>query len=328
VLYHACVAGHPDVVALLLERGADPNDGESVFHAAELNRRECLALLAQHGASLSGRSEEYGNTPLYFVSGYHTADALLGIEWLLEHGADPNVTSAPSQETALHRAAVAGRRPLVERLLAHGADPGLARADGRTPYVLAKRGGHPEIVQLLAARGAAVSPLSPVDALISACAVGDEPAARRVLADHPGLVASLGPEDRQPLIQAVYDEREDAVRAMVGVGFDLAWEGVWGGTPLHHAAWLGQVGMTRLLISLDAPINPRDRQFGCSPIAWAAHGSHNHRIADDDYVAIVEALIEAGSERAPSYNRWGEPPEALGTPRVTALLEAWAKRSG
>jgi hypothetical protein len=110
------------------------------------------------------------------------------------------------------------------------------------------------------------------------------------------------------------------------VGFELGWEGAWAGTPLHHAAWLGKVAMTRLLISLGAPINVRDRQFGSSPIGWAAHGSQHHRRADDDYGAIVEALIEAGSERAPSINRWGEPPEKLRHPSSPPPLKAWAER--
>ena len=48
-LYFACVANNVPVVKLLLERGANPNDGESTYHAAELNHRECLELLSAHG---------------------------------------------------------------------------------------------------------------------------------------------------------------------------------------------------------------------------------------------------------------------------------------
>src|SRR4029079_8132403 len=41
-LYFACVADNRPLVKLLLERGADPNDGESIYHSAELDHRECL----------------------------------------------------------------------------------------------------------------------------------------------------------------------------------------------------------------------------------------------------------------------------------------------
>ena len=78
--------------------------------------------------------------------------------------------------------------------------------------------------------------------------------------------------------------------------------------------------LTRLLLRLGAPLDVRDRQFGCSPLAWAAHGSANCRRADDDYRAVVEALLDAGAGRETSINRWGEPPESLATPRVARLL--------
>lgn len=325
-LYHACVGNHVEVVSLLLARGANPNDGESVYHAAELNHRDCLELLLAHGADISGRSVSYENTPLYFLSGYqegskNASTAALGMRWLLMHGADPNVWSEENRETPLHRVAQHGRLDLVELLLAHGADAGLARADGRTPYVLAVRGGHESVANLLLSGGVGVGRLNPVDELIGACARGNEAAAKAILAVNPELPTSFTAHDRATVVQAVYDDREAALRAMRAVGFDLGWEGLWGGTPLHHAAWLGKVALTRVLLSLGAPVNVRDSRFGSSPMGWAAHGSQNCRAADDDYCAIVAALLDAGATRIASFNKWGEPPEQLSTKRVGALLK-------
>jgi ankyrin repeat protein len=328
-LYHACVGDHRDVVLLLLERGANPDDGESVFHAAQLNHRAVLEILLAHGADISNACAPYGNTPLFFLAGYQDASpsaatATLGMRWLLEHGADPNVTSGDEKETPLQRCAQHGRREVVALLLDHGADPHMQRADGRTAYALAVRGGHNAIASLLESRGGTDAELTPIDRLIGACARGDEAHARAILAKAPSLLASFTADDRAAVVQAVYDGRIDAVRAMHVVGFDLAWEGTWGGTPLHHAAWLGNVAMTRLLLELGSPVNLRDRRFGSSPLGWAAHGSHNCRPADDDYLAVIHALLDSGADRASSINTWGGPPESLGSERVAAFLkESW-----
>ena len=107
---------------------------------------------------------------------------------------------------------------------------------------------------------------------------------------------------------------------MVGLGFDLAKEGEEGGARLHWAAWHGRPRMVRVLLSLGASVDARDSQFGISPLGWAAHGSANCRQGDDDYSEVVEALLAAGATAAAATNQWGEPPEALASRRVAALL--------
>ena len=116
--------------------------------------------------------------------------------------------------------------------------------------------------------------------------------------------------------------RVEAVRALVALGFDVGLEGPDGGTPLHQAAWWGRVEMTRALLELGAPVNVRDRPYGSTPLAWAAHGSANCRQADDDYIVVVDLLLDAGSEREPSYNHWKEPPENLASDAVAQHLRA------
>jgi hypothetical protein len=52
-LYGAAGVVHdPELTRLLLEAGADPDDGESVDHAAEAEDPACLRLLIEHGATL------------------------------------------------------------------------------------------------------------------------------------------------------------------------------------------------------------------------------------------------------------------------------------
>src|SRR5262245_20273083 len=179
VLYRASQNGNTGLVKLLLEHGANPNDGESAYHAAERNHRDVLELLVAHGAEISRALQPWGNTVLYFLMGFrpdHSQLAVVrsGMEWLLAHGADPNVPSYETRETPLHRLAEFGHgADAFELLLAHGADLRRARADGRTPYELAMRSGNGAVASRLRSLGAAVDPLRPVDAFLHACAIGD-----------------------------------------------------------------------------------------------------------------------------------------------------------
>jgi ankyrin repeat protein len=253
--------------------------------------------------------------------------------WLLAHGADPNVplgrvsdgqTRAQLGETPLHRVAAGGHgAAAIESLLAHGARVDAARTDGATPYVLAIRAGNRAAADALAAAGADVARLAPVDRLLDACLTGDAAGAHALVASHPGLVASLDEEAARAIHVALDDDRPAAVAIMLSLGWPLGVESEWGGTALHWAAWHGRVALVRQLLAHGAPVNARDSRYGSSPIAWAAHGSRfSPRANDDDYPAIVHLLLDAGATRAEAYNRWHEPPERLARPSVVHALRA------
>ncbi|MEQ1832043.1 MAG: ankyrin repeat domain-containing protein [Candidatus Eisenbacteria bacterium] len=326
VLYRASERGNAGLVRVLLAAGADPNDGEAAYHAAERDHRDVLELLLAHGLDISATHPRWDNTVLYYLSGYRDEQPLAekanaGMRWLLEHGADPNVPSYKTRETPLHRVAASGRMTVVRILLEHGADGTQPRADGRTAYELAARNGQTAVAKLLAERGAA-APLRPVDAFFGACAQGDEAAARAVLDANPGLLDTLEPAERHMLGHAAAAGRVESVRTLAAFGFALTAESENGGTPLHWAAWHGQAGAVRELLERGAPVNVRDCTYGSSPLAWAAHGSHYCRSADDDYTEVVDLLLAAGVDRALTYNKWNEPPEALASEAVAEHLRA------
>ncbi len=327
VLYHACMSDHAALVKLLLERGANPMDGESIYHAAQFNRRACLELLVAHGADLSSRQQPYGNTPLYFLVGHYSDEGgeaawFKGVTWMLDHGADPNVTSYKKAEAPLH--GVAASQPklaTVRQLLAHGANVDLQRADGRTAYRIAVRHGNADIAALLVEHGADTRGLLPIEDFLGACLAADGHRARALLSAHPDLIASMTEEDKSAIADAVRQDHADAIRLMVDLGFDLAWQEPGGGTALHTAAWLGRADLVRLLIGLGAPINVRDGQFGSSPIGWTAHGSGCHAGQDDAYCAILDLLLDAGADRETSINKWGDPPENIASRGVAKRLK-------
>lgn len=327
-LYFAAAGGQTRVVERLLAAGAEPNDGESIYHAAELDRRACLELLVRHGADPSGRHPRWGNTPLYFLAGYRedqqgAAKATRGMAWLLAHGADPDVPSGAARETPLHRVAAHGRRrEVAEMLLAHGAAVDAERADGRTAYVLALRSGNAPLAEALRAAGAEVARATPTDRFLGACLAADAASAEALLAADPELLARFSDHDRELVARAAGDGRDAALRLMARLGVPLDWPGDLGASPLHWAAWFGRPAAVRTLVERGAAIDSRDPEFGSSPLAWAAHGSSNCRRADADYCAVVDLLLDAGATRDPAINRWGEPPESMATRPVTARLRA------
>jgi ankyrin repeat protein len=332
VLFFPCDEGNVAVARLLLERGANPTDGEAVYHAAKKDHREVLALLREFGADLSHGPAAYGNTPLHFVASHRASNAanaaaMRGMQWLLEHGADPNVPIArvmdgmtPSQlgEVPLHRVAAGGHgAAMVELLLAHGATVDAARADGATPYVLAVRTGNAAAADALAAAGADTGRLTPVDRLLGACLRADASEARALLRAHPGLLASLDDDAARTIHLALFDERPESVALMLALGWPLDVQSEWGGTPLHWAAWHGRTALVRQLLEHGAPVNVRDSRYGSSPIAWAAHGSRfSGHGSEAEYAAIVHLLLDAGATRAESFNNWNEAPERFARPLV------------
>jgi ankyrin repeat protein len=127
-LVAACSIGNTAVARVLLQAGADANfiaaDGESPLKAA----------IPRSGAAF--------NRELF--------------DSLLAAGADPNAGNEP----ALYFAVVRGLREHVQYLLEHGADPNLADVDGMPPLFWAiADGGRSDlsIVRLLVGRGANVT---------------------------------------------------------------------------------------------------------------------------------------------------------------------------
>src|SRR6202011_2017114 len=162
-LYGAAgVAHHAGMTRLLLERGAEPNDEETPYHAPEGYDNAALEVLVESG-KLNADSLA---TMLLRKADWHDYD---GIRYLLEHGADPNRMTRWGY-SALHQAL---RRdndlPHIEMMLDHGADPALATGDGTSAVSIAVRRGRGDVLRALERRNVYVSSSSGVERLIAAC---------------------------------------------------------------------------------------------------------------------------------------------------------------
>jgi ankyrin repeat protein len=309
-----CAVNHLPLAEALLERGANPTDGVSMHITAGSGNLPALELLHRFGVNVNGIPG--GVPPLRYILGWARNTA--GINWLLEHGADPNLPWAEPGDTPLHIAAQRWDVPMVELLVRHGADIHQRNRDGRTAHTLAALHGNQEIATWLLAHGAK-DELSSLDNFVSACTRGDQARAVEMLRANPGLRGELRREHH--LMMHVPAERGDvaALGAMLTCGFDPNAKDNEGVTPLHRAAMAGRTEAVRLLLAHGASVNALDGMFSATPLVWATEGwtRGSHRDGAD-HLRAARLLIAAGSPL--EWNPPDKAPDPEGTQEQLAAL--------
>jgi ankyrin repeat protein len=296
VIYGAAgVAHNADMTRLLLDYGADPNDGETPYHVPETYENDAMKVLVESG-KLNERSM---GTLLLRKADWHDAD---GIRYLLERGANPNYLSQ-WKYTPLHQAL---RRDndiaIISALLDHGADPFLASAaDGRTAVSVAARRGRRDVLELLERRGTLLS-FQGVERLISAAARDDSARIAAITKENPELVTAMLREGATVLSEFAGVGNTAGVRHLLDLGVPVdaiyAGDGYWdvapGSTALHVAAWRARHDTVRLLVQRGAQVNRQDGK-GRTPLVLAVKAcidSYWMRMRSPD---SARALLDAGA---------------------------------
>ena len=301
-LYGAAGKRHdPELTRALLEAGANPDDGESLYHSTESESAECTRILLEHGAQVEGTNA---------IAAAIDDDRIEHVRLLLEHGGDPN--EHPFVAHAVRR----GCGPaMIELLVSAGAEvdrPGGETWRGdvplRTPYQHAVLRGKDELAKRLAGLGASTE-VDPADAGVASIARGEPPV--------EPLPETLDPDAQEVIVLTALRGGLDLVVDTVGPSF----RGVVGGSPegtlLHHAAWIGAPDLVERLLARGAdPVAPSGAHRD-TPLAWAVHGSQHHRVPDRDFVGVAERLVAAGAEVEPQFLQFADGPLAVWLQRMS-----------
>jgi hypothetical protein len=133
--------------------------------------------------------------------------------------------------------------------------------------------------------------------LTQACEVGDEALVKELVAQHPTLAETLTEKARRRIVGTAMRNNTEGIRLMVSVGWPADVRGDSGQTPLHWAAWHGNVAMVRELLRHHAPPEAQEDEYKATPLGWATHGSeHGWHRDKGEYGQTVEALLAAGAK--------------------------------
>jgi ankyrin repeat protein len=291
---------------LLLDRGADPNDDETPYHAPETRDNAALKVLVTSGKL----NDDSLATMLLRKADWHDYE---GVKWLLENGADPNRKTRWGK-TAIHQAVLRDNDiKIIEILLEHHADPTLVAENTRplqtvslglekSAVTLAVERGRGDVLELFERQGISMQ-LRPVEELIAACARNDSAKVRTIAVREPQLVREVRAEGGRLLVQFAGVGNTGGVRLLFELGVDVAaldkegdpyFDVAKDSTALHSASWRAWPETVKFLIERGAPVNALDGKRR-SPLALAVRACVDSYWSDRRSPESVEALLRAGA---------------------------------
>jgi len=279
---------HPGMTRLLLERGANPNDNESLYHSMESPDLTCTQLLLEHGAKVDG-SNAIGHVLDY--------DRPEGLRLLLSYGGNPGYPGA--SDFPIFHAIKRGRSvEHVRMLLDAGADKNVRNSDGYTPYEYALLYGQTELAAMLSGQDGNHM-LSAEDAFVAACARGDRNEVKRLLSETPDIVQRLSEKQLRQLPNLAAQGNFTAVKTMVEAGWPIETRGGdWEASALNLAVYRGDAAMTEFLLDHGADWQQK-HGYGGNAMGTLSWASVNNGDFHGDWVGCAKAMIAHGMPLPP-----------------------------
>ncbi|HEX4320359.1 MAG TPA: ankyrin repeat domain-containing protein [Acidobacteriaceae bacterium] len=272
VIYGAAgVAQHTELTRLLLEYGADPNDEETAYHAAENYEQGPVRALLE-----SGKLNEEGKTTILVrKADWHDQE---GAQLVLEFGGDPHRGTRWKTTAFTWSVKRDNSITLVETMLGgiHGPlseQPEAVQSSINAAAKLAVQRGRPDVLELLEQRGLLPDFSGPefagMDRLLEACTRGDLARAKAVAAEDATARAFVFAHGGALLSQYAGANCAVGMRILLDLGIpasatnsegDAYFDVARGGTALHSAAWRLGHDCLRLLLERGAPIDACDER--------------------------------------------------------------------
>lgn len=139
--HHAAAMGYLDCLRLLVQLGAKTaypaSEAGSLLHwACHSGDVNCVGAMLYEFHVPIDTPDKHGGTALFTALFMKKTEV---VEFLLEHGANPNVTITADGTSALHIAVEHGNTECVRLLCSCGADPNAKNTDGESPLDIATK---------------------------------------------------------------------------------------------------------------------------------------------------------------------------------------------
>src|SRR3990167_7153600 len=274
LLYFAARSGHKDIVAMLIDKGADinhaPNNNVTpLFIAAQNGHKDIVEIFINKGTDIN-RAQYQGATPLLIAAENGHNDI---VKMLIEKGA--HINQAQNQGvTPLLIAAQNGHNDIVKMLIKNGAHINQARNDGVTPLLIAAQNGHNDIVKMLIKNGAHINQAQSQGAipLLIATQIGHKDIVK-ILIKNGAHINQAQSQGATPLFIAALQGYNDIVKILIEIGADINQAENNGVTPLLIAAQNGHKDIVKMLIEKGAHIN-QTKNNGAALLFIATQNGH------------------------------------------------------
>jgi hypothetical protein len=288
-------------------------DGQFPLHFAKTP--EIVDILVDAGADIDARDVDHEGTAAQF----RILDEPI-LRRLIERGATPDIFTAVILDDAELIARILADDPgAISRRTLELGNPWIPQAPGSHIYTYTIGNVLPHQVASDHSRDAAYRHLweqsPPGLRLAMAAWKGDRDATLGLVADNPGLVASLSQCELRMLPDAAWQHKTETVKLLLELGIGPNIRGGEESVAIDRAAFHGFDDVIEAILPYNPDLAVRNA-YGGTPLGACIYGSLHGWRNDGNYPRSVRLLLEAGAT----------PPEQVsGSPGVQAVLREYMR---